>query len=229
MSARDTQLSTSSSQRDRQRGQQTGMSRQSGQSSQSGVPSVPSLLLDPFSLFGDNPFSVIRRMQQDINRVFSSAGGSSTRDTDSSTAAVWVPPIELEARDNNLVVSVELPGLDDEDVEVDITDDMLIVQGEREVERDQDDKGVRRTERQYGRFYRAIALPDGADTDNATAEFDNGVLRITIPVAQDQSSGVRQIPIRASGSSQSSQGQGTQSQSSGQQQSSSSSPKEKAA
>ena len=224
MSARDTQLSTS--QRDRQGGQQTGMSRQGGQSR---VPSVPSLLLDPLSLFGDNPFSLIRRMQQDINRVFSSAGGRSAQDAETSTAAVWVPPIEIEARDNNLVVSVELPGLDDEDVEVDITDDMLIVQGEREVERDQDDRGVRRTERQYGRFYRAIALPDGADTDKATAEFDNGVLRITIPVAQDQSSGVRQIPIRASGSSQPKQGQGTQSQSSGQQQSSSSSPKEKVA
>jgi HSP20 family protein len=222
MSARDTQLSTS--QRDKQRGQQTGMSRQSS------VPSVPALLLDPLSLFGDNPFSLIRRMQQDINRVFSSAGSPSTREGDTSTAAVWVPPIEMELRDNNLVVSVELPGINDEDIEVDITDDMLVVQGERTVERDENDRGVRRTERQYGRFYRAIALPDGADTDNATAQIDNGVLRITIPVAHDQSSGVRQIPIRTSASSQSGQGQGTQGQSSGQQQSSSSSPnKEKAA
>jgi HSP20 family protein len=166
-------------------------------------------------------------MQQDINRIFSSAGTTtSTREGEGGTLTAWVPPIEIDFRDNNLVISAELPGLNENDVEVDITDDMLIIQGERQVERREDERGFRRTERQYGRFYRAIALPDGADANNARAEFSNGVLRVTIPVAQEQSQKMRQLPIQAAGSSQPS----SKGQSAGQQSgSTSASEKEKAA
>lgn len=78
----------------------------------------------------------------------------------------------------------ELPGLTENDVKVEINNDVLIIQGERKVEQNKTEGGAHLTERQYGQFYRAIALPEGADAEHANAEMQNGVLHISVPVAQ---------------------------------------------
>lgn len=161
------------------------------------LPSLPSLLLDPLGFFDDDPFSLMRRMQREMNRVFGQAGLDVARRADEFLSTAWAPTTEIAYRDGNLVVSAELPGLTDKDVKVEINDDFLTIQGERKLEQEQTEGGVRRTERKYGEFYRAIALPEGADTEHAKAEFKDGVLHISIPVPQAQSN-VRQIPIQAS-------------------------------
>jgi HSP20 family protein len=166
------------------------------------MSSLPSVLLNPFGFFDDDPFSVIRRMQRELNRAFSQTGASSSSRADDLSDVVWVPPVEVAVRDNNFVVSAELPGLSDEDVTVEIRDDAVVIQGERQVERDEDQGGIRRTERRYVRFYREIPLPDGADPEQATAEITNGVLQINVPISQAQSN-TRQIPVQASSSAQS--------------------------
>jgi HSP20 family protein len=84
----------------------------------------------------------------------------------------------------------------------------LIIQGERKLEKEEGDGGVRRTERRYGEFYRAIALPEGADAEHARAEFQNGVLHVTIPVPEAQSN-LRQIPIQTTAASSQAAGQKT--------------------
>lgn len=173
----------------------------------SAVPSVPSLLLDPLGFFDDDSFSLIRRMQREMNRVFSQAGLDFTGGGDNTLSTAWMPTTEISYQDGNLVVSADLPGLNEKDVKVEINDDFLVIQGERKVEEQEGDGGVRRTERRYGEFYRAIALPEGADTENARAEFQNGVLRVSIPVAQPQSNR-REIPIQASATSSQNSGQG---------------------
>jgi HSP20 family protein len=169
---------------------------QSNQSSalsrRTSVPSLPSLLLDPLGLFGAGPFSVLQRLQEDMARNITSSARS-----EDPTSAVWVPPIEVNYRDGNLEVVAELPGLRNEDVTVEINNNVLVIQGERKEERESNEGGVRRTERRYGRFYRAITLPDGADTANARAEVGDGVLRINIPVPQAQSNN-RQIEVQSS-------------------------------
>jgi HSP20 family protein len=172
----------------------------------SAVPSVPSLLLDPLGFFDDDSFSLIRRMQREMSRVFSQAGLDFTGSRDNTLSTAWMPTTEISYQDGNLVVSADLPGLSEKDVKVEINDDFLIIQGERKVEKQEGDGGVRRTERRYGEFYRAIALPDGADAENARADFQNGVLRVTIPVAQPQSNR-REIPIQASATSSQNSGQ----------------------
>jgi HSP20 family protein len=181
--------------------------RQSSQEEQSGrqtslarrnmLPSVPSLLLDPLGFFDDSPFSLLRRMQQEMNRVFAQPG--LTRGAVSNP--VWVPPIEVAYRDGNFVVSAELPGLDDEDITVTIRDNAIVIEGERQIKNEESEGGIQRTELRYGQFYREIPLPDGANADQARAEFNHGVLQIAVPVAQDQSN-ERQIPIETTGSSQ---------------------------
>jgi HSP20 family molecular chaperone IbpA len=95
--------------------------------------------------------------------------------------AVWSPVVEVEYRDDKLVINAELPGLSVEDIKVEILGNMLVIQGER---RRDDGRGhtIRHSERRYGHFYREITLPDSADTENVRAEFENGTLRVTVPV-----------------------------------------------
>ena len=191
---RGNQPSTSqSTSRGEQRGRESSLARQSV------IPPLPSLLLDPLGFFGDSPFSLLRGMQQEINRVFGQQGRTASQGDASNT--IWVPPIEVAYRDGNFVVSAELPGLTDEDVSVAITDSAIVIEGEREVEREEDEGGVRRTELRYGQFYRAIPLPEGANVEQARAEIKDGVLQVSVPVPQAQSN-VRQIPIETTGSSQ---------------------------
>src|SRR3981081_2795622 len=166
--------------------------RESSLARQSLIPPLPSLLLDPLGFFDDSPFSLLRGMQQEINRVFGQQGRTTNQGEASNT--IWVPPIEVAYRDGNFVVSAELPGLTDEDISVAITDSAIIIEGEREVEREEDEGGVRRTELRYGQFYRAIPLPEGANVEQARAEIKDGVLQVSVPVPQAQSN-VRQIPI----------------------------------
>jgi HSP20 family protein len=192
---RGNQPSTSqSTSRGEQRGRESSLARQSV------IPPLPFLLLDPLGFFGDSPFSLLRGMQQEINRVFGQQGRTTNQGDASNT--FWVPPIEVAYRDGNFVVSAELPGLTDEDVSVAITDSAIVIEGEREVEREEDEGGVRRTELRYGQFYRAIPLPEGANVEQARAEIKDGVLQVSVPVPQAQSN-VRQIPIETTGSSQS--------------------------
>ncbi|HZP62397.1 MAG TPA: Hsp20/alpha crystallin family protein [Terriglobales bacterium] len=168
------------------------------------MPSIPSLLLDPFGFFDDSPFTLMRGMQDELNRALTQGGGrSSSRNAVGDI--VYVPPIEVEMQDGNFVISAELPGVDDEDIRVEIRDDAVVISGERQERRDENRRGVRRSELRYGQFLRAIPLPDGANADQARAEFTNGVLRISVPVAQAQSNS-RQIPIQT-GTSQDGQGQ----------------------
>jgi len=169
--------------------QQQSGSQQTGLVRRSSSATLPSLWMDPGDFI--NPFALIRRMQDEMSRALGRGDNQ---------AGVWAPAIELEQRDGNLVVQAELPGMEEGDVRVEINDDVLVIQGERRTEREEDDGGVRRTERRYGTFYRAVALPDGAKVADAKAELDRGVLRVIIPVEQARSNS-RQIPVQASSSS----------------------------
>jgi HSP20 family protein len=202
------QSSLQKTSRQERNSQQTSLARQNV------LPSVPSLLLDPLGFFNDSPFSVLRRLQQEISRAFAQPGASSSSPSDSASA-MWIPPVEVGYQDGNFVVSAELPGLSDEDVTVEITDDAVILQGERQFVQEENEGGIQRTERSYGQFYRAIALPEGAKTDQARAEFQNGVLKISVPAPQPQSN-ARQIPIETGTSQPKSESQPAKSQTAGQ-------------
>jgi len=97
---------------------------------------------------------------------------------------MWTPSVEVFERDNNLVVRAELPGLDKDEVRVEFTDDGLVIEGERRREREEGIEGGYRSEIEYGRFYRMIPLPEGVNMDQAQARMNNGVLEVTIPMAE---------------------------------------------
>jgi len=159
---------------------------------------LPSLWTDPADAFV-GPFSLMRRMQEEMNRVFQSglAGISGVGEELRSTH--W-PALEITSKENALEISAELPGLTNDDVKVEVDNDVVVIRGERKSEHETTEGGVHRSERRYGQFYRAVPLPEGAETEGAHAEFENGMLRITVPVSQPKSN-ARQIPIHATGTS----------------------------
>lgn len=107
---------------------------------------------------------------------------------------MWAPTVEVKEKDNALVISADLPGIDPKDVKVELDENNLVIQGERKREETRESEGYRRSERYYGSFFRAVPLPDYAKTDQAKADFKNGVLEVTVPIDQAKS-GRKQIPI----------------------------------
>ena len=152
---------------------------------------------DPFLIpFGGemfSPFSMMRRMMDEFDRNWGGLTGRA-----GGGAGMWSPAIEVSQDKGQITVCAELPGLKDEDVHVEATDDALIIEGERRQETSGEEGGVRRTERHYGRFYRTIPLPEGANSEQAKARFNNGVLEVTIPV-QEEKSNRRRIPLESGG------------------------------
>ena len=165
--------------------QQPGRQQQGQQ--QRGLAPRPDYSRDLFSL---SPFSMMRRLSEEMDRAFSSSFGLGRF----GASGMWSPPIEVRERNNQLEISAELPGLNKDDVHVECTDEGIIIQGEKKQESESDEGGIHRTERSYGRFYRMIPIPDGANAEQAKAEFKDGVLQVRVPL-QENKSRHRQIPI----------------------------------
>src|SRR5207302_2927977 len=109
--------------------------------------------------------------------------------------AMWAPAIEVQQREGKFIVRAELPGLNPNDVNIEVTEDALVISGERKEEHDEEKGGVHLTERRYGHFLRSVPLPEGAQPEQARAKFDNGILEIDLPL-QERRSERRQIPIQ---------------------------------
>src|SRR5438876_1848610 len=146
----------------------------------------------PEDLFSMSPFTLMRRFTEDMDRMFTGVGRFGGRE-----AGLWAPPVEVRESEGNLVISAELPGLNKEDVKVEVNQDAVVIQGERKREWEEERGGVHRSERSYGSFYREIPLPEGAKSDQAKAQFNNGVLEVTVPVPESKRQS-RQITIESS-------------------------------
>ena len=162
------------------------------------------------SPFGVGPFSLIRRMQEDIDRVFSgNLFGWGGAESGEQGIAGFEPAVESFQRGNELVIRADLPGVDPDTVEVDVNDDAIFIRGERRIEREDEREGVYVSEVAYGRFQRVVPLPPGAVTDDATARLNNGVLEIVVPAPSEEARRGRKLNIERSGArSERSQEQG---------------------
>ena len=137
------------------------------------------------STFGVTPFTLMRRFGDELERVFGKGG----------EAAAWRPAIDVRMEKGKMLVHADLPGLKKENVKVTITGGLLAIEGERKTETEEKKGGYIHTERNYGRFYRAVALPEGADAEKVTAEFADGVLAIMVPVPEKTGPVVKEIPV----------------------------------
>jgi HSP20 family protein len=119
----------------------------------------------------------------EIDRVFDAFFGSPIVDGRSRR---WVPAVDLVEGEDELVLRADLPGLERDDVEVEISEGVLTVSGERKAEHEEKSDGFHRVERAYGSFSRSVRLPKGVDADAVSADFDKGVLEVHIPKPEER-------------------------------------------
>ena len=155
--------------------------------------------------YGSGPFSVMRRISDEMDRFFESFGvgrgfGSGEwGERGENAPSMWSPHVEVSERNGRLVIQADLPGVKREDLNVRIEPDAVIIQGQRNQEQSTTQSGYYRSERSYGSFYRTIPLPEGADTESATATFRDGVLEIELTPPRQLPRG-RTLEIREGGS-----------------------------
>lgn len=125
---------------------------------------------DPFTDFGLVP--------NDVNWLFERMfdGGSA-----GTTRRAWTPAMDVYEEDGAYVVRTDLPGVDQDDVQIEIQDNVLRIAGERQDEHREQRAGYVRSERSYGSFQRSLSLPEGIDPDSIDASFDRGELSLRIP------------------------------------------------
>ena len=143
----------------------------------------------------DDPFSSLHR---EMNRVFEDFA----RSFDLTPWSGWEgegfrPRTDVRETDDSVLVTAEIPGLEDKDFEINLTEDLLTLKGEKRHEHEEKEKGeVRRVERSYGSFQRTIPLPCEVVADKATAEYRNGVLTVTLPKAPSAHRPVHRIEVK---------------------------------
>lgn len=140
--------------------------------------------------FRMNPFALMRRLTEEMDRFFPRNLGTEEPD-------FWSPAVEVRETGGTFLVSAELPGLKKDEIKVEVTDQNLILEGERKQEKEEKREGYYHSERSYGHFYRSIRLPEGAQLDKASAEFSNGVLEVSVPVPTTADKR-REIPVHVS-------------------------------
>ena len=112
------------------------------------------------------------------------------------SASEFQPRIDVTDEGDALRIVAELPGMNRDDVELEVIDDMLIVSGDKRFESSSEEQGCYRVERSFGHFQRAVPLPAGIDLDRAEARFENGVLTLRIPKAAGEPAAKRRIEIK---------------------------------
>lgn len=130
-------------------------------------------------------------MQKEIDRMFDRFRGGIT--DPSVTTDLW-PSVDIVENENDFVVNVELPGVRREDVKITVNEGVLTVKGEKKQEREPKEDQYRRLERAFGTFERSFTLPTTVQSDRIGANFNNGVLTITIPKAEQAKS--REIEVK---------------------------------
>jgi HSP20 family protein len=127
------------------------------------------------------PWSVMSRLQNEINRAFGTMGSMNNSESDSATAE-WSPAVDVREYADRFELLVDLPGVDPKAVEITLDNGVLMLSGERRAENSAKDSELQqaRSERTLGRFHRRFILPDTVDTEQVQASGRNGVLEITI-------------------------------------------------
>ena len=145
------------------------------------------------------PFEFMRRFGEEMDKLFGDFDFGRNwlppAIARSNGPGLWAPQIEMFEQDGELIVRAELPGLTKDDVNVEIDNDGITIEGERRSEEKENREGFYRSERSYGRFYRRLPLPDGVEAENANATFRDGMLEITMNAPKRAESKPRKVQI----------------------------------
>ena len=143
-----------------------------------------------------DPFRDLRSLQDEVNRLFSTNLGRGFGDEGLSRGA-WMPSVDIFENKDSIVLEAELPGMNREDFELTVENNVLTLRGERHFEKKDEADNYHRVERSYGSFTRSFTLPQTVSAENAAAEYKDGVLRVTLQKREEVKA--RRIEIAGEG------------------------------
>jgi HSP20 family protein len=127
-----------------------------------------------------DPFRDLVTLREKMNRLFEDAVTSRGEEKDLVTSS-WAPAVDIYEDENELVLTAEVPGIEEKDIEIKLEDNTLSIHGERKMEKETKEENYHRLERAYGSFFRSFTLPNYIDQEKINAQHENGVLKITMP------------------------------------------------
>jgi HSP20 family protein len=160
----------------------------------------------PFSFIEESSWAPFSLFQREMSRLFDEARGG---EGSGSRSARLAPRVDVRESDEEFRISMELPGVSEDDVEVDVDEDLLTVRAEKKEDREIEGADQHVTERLYGVFQRSIRLPQPVDPRSVRATLQNGVLQITIPKSQHEARS-RRVPVGRGDQQASSSGDGSE-------------------
>ncbi|GAC1435764.1 MAG: Hsp20/alpha crystallin family protein [Terriglobales bacterium] len=126
-----------------------------------------------------DPFREFSTLQDRMNRLFRDSYGPEGREEALANTS-FAPPVDVYEDEHNIVLKIEVPGIDEKDVDIRIENNTLTLHGERKFEKEEKEENFRRVERQYGSFTRSFTLPSTVDSENVKANYDKGILKISL-------------------------------------------------
>ena len=127
-----------------------------------------------------DPFRDIMTLRERMNRLFEDMPSYRGQEKDLAASA-WAPAVDIYETESEVVLTAEIPGVDEKDIEIKVEDNTLTLRGERKFEKETKEENFHRIERAYGSFFRSFTLPTYVDHDRIEAEHENGVLKIRMP------------------------------------------------
>jgi HSP20 family protein len=143
------------------------------------------------------PVAELNTIQNEMNRLFNTFFDQPAATGRGAPSRRWIPAMDLVETADHYVLRADLPGLSDDDVNIQLEDNVLTISGERETQHEQHEEGYYRIERASGNFTRSLTLPDGVNPDAVQAHFDRGVLEIRIPKPEQKKPRQVQITLGA--------------------------------
>jgi HSP20 family protein len=131
------------------------------------------------------PFRELTTMQERMNKLFEDVMKTPYRSDEGLSTPNWAPAVDIYETDKEIVMKAELPEMQEKDIEIKVEDNLLILSGERKMEKEVKEENYHRIERAYGSFNRSFTLPRTVDRENIKASYKDGVLRVLLPKKEE--------------------------------------------
>ena len=141
-----------------------------------------------------DPFRELAQLQNRVNRLFQEANAGQE---EGITTTSFVPPVDIYETEHNIVLKLEVPGVDQKDLDIRIENNTITIHGERKFEQEVKEENFHRVERRYGSFQRSFSLPNTVDPDQVSADCENGVLKVSL--AKRAEAKPKQIKVNVGG------------------------------
>jgi HSP20 family protein len=131
------------------------------------------------------PFRELSTMQERMNKLFEDVMRAPSRSDEGLGVAAWAPAVDIYETDKEIVMKAELPEMQEKDIEIKVEDNILVVAGERKMEKEVKEENYHRIERSYGSFHRSFTLPQTVDREGIKASYKDGVLKVVLPKKEE--------------------------------------------